>query len=503
MFFIYLKKIFSRNTFYILLLLIQILICLISVIVAVRYFPLTHSVLMVIDIVVVFVIINRRDNPSYKTAWIIFIWIFSLFGGITYLLVRFTSYIQRKIYIRTAHHPLRLHNESDCGLNELFPEYSGLSRYIERCGGFPVYSESSCEYFSSGELQFEAMLKALKAAENFIFMDFYIISKGKMFERISEILVEKASEGVDVSILYDGIGTGFAYSDTIFRSLSSVGIKCRAFNCFTPFLSSSQNNRDHRKIVVIDGKTAFNGGTNIADEYINLTERFGYWKDSAVMIKGKAVKNYTAMFLQLWNTTGGDSAPISENEYDISEKSSGFIQPFSFSPLDREPIGKQVYLELIYSAKRYIHITTPYLLPDDELISALRAAALKNVDVRIITPGKADKKYVQYIARGCYCSLLSAGVRIYEYTPGFIHSKNISVDDKAALVGTINLDYRSMYLQFESAAIMYGCECIKSIEADFAETVSLSKEIDGSCCKERSLREKAAGFILNMFSPLL
>lgn len=498
----HLKKFFSRNAVFLILLIVQIFLSVSLINDADRNFYPFHRLFSILDAALALVIFNSDSYQPYKTAWIVLICVLPIFGSAAYLLTRFTSFIQRKSMSGCTDH-LSEPDDDFSDMHEELPQYAGLAGYIRNCSGSGVFRGTVCEYFPIGELQFEAVLRELRSAEHFIFMEFYIISEGFMLRKILEILSEKARNGVDVRIMYDGIGTGLSGTENIFPSLEKKGIKCRAFNRFTPFLSSAQNNRDHRKIIVIDGKTAFNGGTNIADEYINRTERFGHWKDCAVMLKGRAVRNYTEMFTRLWDTVSKADADNVICQTETSDRNDGFVQPFAFSPLDKEPVGKQVYLEMIYSAKKYVHITTPYLLPDEELVNALRAAALKNIEVIIIAPKTADKKSVQYAARNNYRKLINAGVRIFEYSPGFIHSKLLIADGKTAVVGTINLDCRSMYLQFESAAVMYGCCCIRDMESDFAHTLSLSEAVGEEHLKIRSFSDKAAGYILNLFSPLL
>jgi cardiolipin synthase len=327
-----------------------------------------------------------------------------------------------------------------------------------------------------------------------------------MFDTISNLLIKKAAEGVEIRLMYDGIGTGMLNSVKPFRNLAANGIKCKVFNPFRPMISSVQNNRDHRKIVIIDGITAFNGGTNIGDEYINRMERFGHWKDTAVMIRGNAVWNYTVMFLQLWEKAeNSELLKFSPKlpQYLSMAAGDGFVQPFSDSPLDEEPVGKRVYLELINNAREYVCITTPYLILDEEMTNALGFAAKKGVDVRIITPHIPDKWYVHMIAWNNYAQLTAMGVKIYEYTPGFIHAKTCVADGKTALVGTINFDYRSFYLHFECGSVLYECSVIKEMVKDFDKTAELSQLITMEDCESRSVFKRIAGAFLNMFAPLL
>lgn len=506
-----LGKIFSRNAIFILLLLFQIFFLFFTVYYLREHFYFVYFFLLVLDAVLVIYITNTDDNPAYKLAWIISIAIFPLFGGLAYVYIKRSQHFPKKIsavYEKHARDYLLQNNDTLEELELIEPHNAKLASYLIKYGPYPVYSHTLSEYYPLGELQFEAMLTELNKAKKFIFMEFFIISKGYMFDTISEILIRKAKEGVDVRLMYDGIGTGMlSLPSSAFKFLKKNGVKCKAFNPFTPLLSSVQNNRDHRKTIVIDGNVAFNGGTNLADEYINRKERFGHWKDTAIMIKGEAVWNYTVMFLQLWEfgaKTKSDYEQFIPVESAFLEyPSDGFVQPFSDSPLDNEQVGKMVYMDLINSASEYVYITTPYLIIDNEIFTALKLAAQKGVDVILITPHIPDKWYCSLIAWNTYPDLIKAGVKVYEYTPGFIHAKSCISDGKTAVVGTINLDYRSLYLHFESAAVLYGCSAIKNMKRDFDATLAVSQRITLEDCKKRPLIKKISGAILNMFAPLL
>lgn len=507
----FLGKIFSRSFIFILLILAQIAFLIFAVTSLLEKFSAVYLFLVALDIILVIFIINKDDEPSYQLSWILLISIAPIFGGLAYLFIKHSQKFPKSIS-RVYHKHAKQHLiQDDSVMEELeirSEDSANLARYIKNCGPYPVCNNSEAQYFPLGELQFEAIITELNKAEHFIFMEFFIISAGYMFDTISEILIRKAKEGVEVRLMYDGIGTGMLnLPSSAFDTLRENGVKCKSFNTFTPFLSSVQNNRDHRKTIVIDGHTAFNGGSNLADEYINRIERFGHWKDTAVMIKGDAVWNYTFMFLQLWefnlkNKTNYDIFHPKNYPSDFC-KSDGFIQPFSTSPLDNEQVGKMVYMDLINNAKKYVNITTPYLILDNAVMTALKHASLKGVDVKIITPHIPDKWYVHYIAWNLYPELIKAGVKIYEYTPGFIHAKSCIADGKTAVIGTINLDYRSLYLHFESAAVLYECSVIEDMQRDFNETLALSHRITTDDCKRRPLIKKIAGCLLRMFAPLL
>lgn len=503
------STIFSRKFVFIFLLLFQIFFIAFSVYNLSEKYYIVYAFLVLLDIVLMIWIVNRREPTVYKMAWVILISFLPLFGGLTYVFYKVSQSLPEVIeekYRGQAKDYLSQDKETFNELSEIYPDYSNIAQYIADYGLYPVYRNSYAEYFPLGELQFGALVSELEKAEKFIFLEFFICTKGYMFDTISEILIRKAKQGVDVRFMYDGIGTGVINSSKIFEPLREGGVKCLSFNPFRPFLSSVQNNRDHRKIIVIDGVTAFTGGTNLADEYINRKERFGHWKDTAIMIKGPAVWNFTVMFMQLWDNAG----MLNECEDFIVDNSAfsnffsdGYVQPFSDSPLDNEPVGKTIYLDMIYNARDSVCITTPYLILDQEFIDALGFAAKKGVDVRIITPHIPDKWYTYQVAWNTYPKLIETGVKIYEYTPGFIHAKTCIADNDIAVIGTVNFDFRSFYLHFECAAVLYGCSVIKKMKADFEKTIAASQRITMEDCIKRPLRYKIAGSILNLFAPLL
>lgn len=505
-----LRRVFSRAAVTVFLLLLQVLFLLAAVAAIREKFYSVYFMLIGLDAVLVVYLMNKKEPSSYKLSWIILISLVPLFGGLTYLFFKQTQKLPRKLekrYQQLTREELVQSPEVMEELAEKAPDQLNLARYVAGSGTYPVWRNTHAEYYSLGETQFEAMLRELEKAESYIYMEYFIISEGHMLDTISRILIRKAQEGVDVRLMYDGIGTGMKAGSAQFAELERNGVRCRAFNPFRPLLSSIQNNRDHRKAVIIDGVTAFSGGTNLADEYINRRERFGHWKDTAVMIRGEAVRNYTVMFRQLWDISsavraGADTSLPPVPEYPVGEPD-GFVQPFSDSPLDDEPVGKLVYMELISNARESVCITTPYLILDEEMIDALCFAAKKGVNVEIITPHIPDKWYVYRIAWTLYPQLISAGVKIYEYTPGFIHAKTCIADGSTAVVGTINFDYRSFYLHFESAAILYGCSVIGEIVKDFRETAEVSQRITLEDCRRRSLTSKVSGALLNMFAPML
>ena len=377
-----------------------------------------------------------------------------------------------------------------------------MCRYVNRTGCFPIFTYTETKYFAGGEEKFAAVLDELDKAENFIFMEYFIIDEGYMWGKILEKLKEKAAQGVEVRVMYDGMCEMSTLTHDYPKRMARLGVKCKAFSPITPFLSTYYNYRDHRKILVIDGKIAFTGGINFADEYINRRERFGHWKDSAVMLRGDAVRSFTLMFLQMWN--------ISEKEPEWEKwltpvntcKCDGFVMPYADCPLDDDKVGENVYIDILNRATSYVHIMTPYLILDGELNNAIKYAAQRGVDVKIILPGIPDKKLAFALAKTHYKELISAGVGIYEYTRGFIHSKSFVSDDEKAVVGTINLDYRSLYHHFECAAYLYRTSSIPDIEADFADTLRECTSVTLETIKKEKLFYKLTGQILKFIAPL-
>jgi cardiolipin synthase len=369
-----------------------------------------------------------------------------------------------------------------------------------------VYVHTQTDYFPSGEAFFERALRELEKAEHYVFLEFFILRQGVMFDPIIEILERKARQGVDVRLIYDDLGCFMSLPPDYRRQLQRRGIKCIVFNPFTPLLSSLQNNRDHRKILSIDGKVAFTGGINLADEYINAYERFGHWKDAAIMLEGEAAWSLTLIFLQMWNLEQKQKDdyrafyPWKDKPCEIS--SDGYVQPYADSPIDEENVGENVYIQIINNAKNYVYINTPYLVVDENLTSALTLAAKSGVDVRIITPYRWDKKLVHMTTRSYYHQLVSAGVKVYEYSSGFNHSKTFVSDDKVATVGTTNLDFRSLYLHFECGVWLYKNQAVQKIKEDFLKTIPISHQITRENCAGNAFL-RVVQDILRLFAPLM
>ena len=378
-----------------------------------------------------------------------------------------------------------------------------LYTYLNRTGCFPIYQNTNVTYFKSGEEKFQSLLEELKKAKQFIFLEYFIIDEGYMWGSVLKILAEKAAQGVDVRVMYDGMCEVSLLTHDYPKRMAGLGIKCKPFTPITPFFSTQYNYRDHRKVLVIDGKVAFNGGINLADYYINRVQKYGHWKDTAVMLKGEAVQSFTLMFLQMWNLNERNYGWDQVNVVTKCEGEKGFVLPYSDCPLDDYKVGKSVYVDILYKARDYVHIMTPYLILDNELETALKFAAQRGVDVTIILPGIPDKKAANALAKTHYKVLLQAGVKIYEYTPGFVHAKVFISDDEKAVVGTINLDYRSLYHHFECGTYLYQTDCIKDIAADFHDTVTKCKEVTFTTIKEEKISVKLLGTFMKLLAPLM
>ena len=460
--------------------------------------------------VVVIYIISCRVNPSYKIAWIVLILAFPVAGLTIYLLFggnKISSYEHRKMQSIEAVTMQQLHQDEG-PLWELAaagtPAFN-QARYLLSASGYPIYDDADADYFSSGEACFAAMLEELRKAEHYIFIEFFIIAQGKMWDAILEILREKAAAGVDVRVVYDDFGCITRLPMGYAKKLREMGIRAHAFNPYIPILSARLNNRDHRKLMIIDGKAAFTGGVNLADEYINEYERFGHWKDCGILVRGKAVWSMTVMFLSLWGYVDRSQEDAAQFRVDHPDKhgATGFLQPFADSPLDNEDVGATILQSVISSAQERVWIMTPYLILDDKMTAALCVAAKTGVDVRIITPGTPDKWYVHAVTCANYEELTGAGVRIFECTPGFIHSKVYLVDTKQAVVGTVNLDFRSLYLHFEDAVYLYDTAANVQVQQDFEGTFPQCREITNDQCRHIYLHQRIIRARLRMFAPLM
>ena len=386
------------------------------------------------------------------------------------------------------------------------PGAASLTRYLRgRGGGFPVYQNTAVTYFPGGEAKFEELLRQLETAKKYIFLEYFIIEEGLMWGRVLEVLARKAAQGVDVRVMYDGTCEFSTLPRDYPKRLEALGIRCKVFSPVTPFVSTHYNYRDHRKILVIDGRVGFTGGVNLADEYINHVKKYGRWKDAAVMLEGEGVRSMTALFLQMWGILQQPEFEQFLADPIPAERAAGFVVPYGDCPLDGERVGEMVYIDMINRARKYVHIITPYLILDGELETALRFAAERGVDVHLILPGVPDKRFAYSLAKTHYKALLSSGVKISEWTPGFTHAKVVVADGREAVVGTINLDYRSLYHHFENAVWMYGTDCIRSTESDFQSTLAQCRTVEPtahSIWQGKTLLH-LTGVLLKFIAPLI
>ncbi len=478
--------------------------------------------LTVISLLIVLCIIAKNEKGAYKFTWAIFILVFPVFGGLFYLFFHIESGTKKfKNRLKDADEAYKRYFLS-CG--NFLPEIQQskcndsnvkLMKYLHNFAGYPIFPHSNCKYLRIGEEYFEEMLTELKNAEKYIFLEYFILSEGGMWDAIFEVLREKAAAGVDVRLIYDDVGCFLRLPKNFTKELAKHKIKAVVFNAIHPMLTTKQNNRDHRKITVIDGKVAFTGGINIADEYINQIERFGHWKDAGIKIEGAAVWSFVLFFLQMWFYCTKEKIEDPSHFYPVRflqeaadadnsscSDTSGLVQPYADSPADKENVGEHVYLEIIGNAKEYLYITTPYLIIDDTMLSALKLSAKSGVDVVIITPHKWDKRFVHFTTQSYYRELIEAGVKIFEYTPGFIHSKIFISDDSVATVGTTNMDFRSLYLHFECGAVIYDKRTISEIKTDFTETLMECKQITVEQCK-KSFPVWLLQNLARLFAPLM
>jgi len=465
-------------------------------------------VINALGLIMMLVVINSKMIVEGKLIWVILFLMFPLFGLVIYNMFVWNKAPKRhrKYYDQVKEQVSNI-NKKDAvenfELKEKLGKYYGQFEYIYKTSNLKTYDNSQVKYLNTGELFFKELLQELEQAKSYIFMEYFIIERGQMWNQILDVLKRKANEGVDVRVMYDDFGTIHKLPNNFPKRLKKLGIKCVKFNSFLPIMSAMHNNRDHRKITIVDGKVGFVSGLNIADEYINVQQRFGYWKDSGIKVNGEAVKSLVMMFLQLYNVQTQKVEDYKEYLKDIKPvKSEGFVCPYGDGPryFDNENIAENVYLNMINQAEKYIWITTPYLIVDSKLTNALRAAAQRGVDVRIVTPHIPDKKIIFAITRSSYKQLQEAGVKIFEYQSGFIHSKQFLCDDEIAIVGTINLDYRSLLHHYECGVMMYKVDCLSDIKRDFNQIFAISKNM-----KDYKLNAfmRLCCAVLKAFTPML
>lgn len=508
------KRLFNmvtkKSTTALILFFFEIITSALVVLILDRSFLIFGVVAYFFNIIIIFFIANSKANPAYKISWIFAVILLPLVGGLLYLTFGKRRTVKKfKKNVVTAKYAN--FNFSEYKINKKFIESLNINKnclqminWVYNVSRQPVYSKTKTEFLPSGDSYFKNLIEDLKKAKKTIFIEFFIISPGKMWGDILNILIKKVKNNVDVRIIYDDFGAIVSLPKHYEKYLNKIGIKCKVFNPIKPRFQAFMNNRDHRKMVVIDGKIAYTGGVNFADEYINHKKRFGFWQDCGVKLEGLAVKSFVILFLDMWNYV------TSKFEYyekfipkDAAVKDDGLIMPFGDNPVNSYYLNDAIYLKIVTTAKKYVYIQTPYLIIDDKLTNSLLFSAQSGVEVIIVTPNVYDKFYVHALTRSFYERLIKAGVKIYEFTPGFIHSKVIISDGIVGVLGTANFDFRSLYLHFECSVWMYKTKALKQIYEDFKIIISKSKRVNLKECKQRNVFEKLLGFLLKPFSSFL
>ena len=466
-------------------------------------------VLIFMSMATIVAIVNRSMTPDSKVMWLVVTFV-PVIGPLLYLMFGERRLSKKEIKQLDKLGSMHFREDNSKALRQKLKEddkaaYGVIKSLLSMDSNADVYDRTDSQFFSSGESMWQYMLEDLKKAEKFIFLEYYIVEEGLMWNSILEILEEKVAQGVEVKMLYDDIGCMATLPGDYTIQLRGRGIEAHKFNKVIPRLTVAYNNRDHRKILIIDGQIAYTGGINLADEYINHVERFGYWKDSGIRLDGLAVKALTRLFLATWYINRGEISDFDQYHLENQPRDGqGFCIPYSSGPkpIYRAQVGKTVYQNLINQATDYIYITTPYLIIDYDLTESIKNASLRGVDVRIVTPYIPDKKVIQLVTRGAYLDLLSAGVRIYEYSPGFLHSKQMIVDGEVATVGTINFDYRSLVHHYENAVLLYRTQSILDIAEDFRGILQVSREINSYTIKPKWYQTLIKE-IVQLFAPML
>lgn len=509
-----LNKLFSRLLLTVIIIVLQMAWIVYTLYEASEINPAFNVCLRVISVVFALYVVYKHNKSYNKLSWVFLILFLPIIGVPCYFLFGRSKMTKRArglvLGVNEMMAPLRTScEEVEQHLEEMDSVAARQSAYIRNSGKYPVYMEETSKYYKSGEAAFPDILEDIKSAKEFVFVEFFIMEPGIMLDSIVDILEQKVKEGVQVRLIYDDVGCVDKLPPKYYKVLQEKGIHCACFNPFRPILSIVMNNRDHRKILVIDGRVAYTGGINLADEYINEVERFGYWKDAAIRLTGECVWSFSTMFLETWSciTKGTEDYTrfrVANNDNQaLIQANKGFVQPYGDCPLDKQCIGEGVYLNLINNARKYVYIFTPYLIIGEELTTALVNAAQSGVDVRIVTPAIPDKKIVFLLTQANYEELIRGGVKIYQYTPGFIHSKCFVVDDEYAAVGTINMDFRSLYLHFECGTFLYKTDCIMQVKEDALETFEVSRQILLEECENKNFFLQLFLSVLRLFSPLL
>lgn len=510
---------YHRRASILLLLFLQLCILLLGIIVLTQYMPYLYLINLVLAFGLTIYTINRDNiNPSFRIGWLVLMCLFPILGGALYLFIHLNPRPKAiASRMREAIRDTRPWMQQDpavlAELEKENPIDYGMAYYLSTQGPFPIYRNNNVTYYDDGGDGFEALLANLQKAETYILMEYFIVSPGGLLDRLVAVLAERAAAGVEVRFLYDGYNHITKLDFGFPEEMEKLGIDARPFAPIHPFLSTEQNYRDHRKITVIDGRYAFTGGINLADEYINLVQPYGHWKDVVIRLEGDAVQSFISLFLQMWNTSSYDAPlPTPEHYYKgvtpvaadtDSELRCRFVAPYADTPNTGLNFGKAVYTDIINSARHYVYITSPYLILDDHMRDILAYAARRGVDVQLILPHIPDKRIPFMVARTYYDTLLKSGIRVYEYEPGFIHAKIFVSDDRVATIGTFNMDYRSFYLHYEVGTWLSDCSCVEEIKDDFADLCTQSFEITPTFWQNLPLRERMAGRFFRLFSPLM
>lgn len=506
------KALFSRTLFFLVFLAIQIIALIMGVLYIADEFPVFLYGMNIIAAVVLVFIINEDVPTEFKLTWSFIVLIMPIVGVLIYIFNKSNwgmFNLKRKVKEESlcSKGLIKISQGTKDALSTQDMSFRRFSDYLFKYCDFPTYHNTKITYYDIGENALEALLDELKKAEKFILIEYFIISKGKVWDEILEVLKDKVKEGVEVKIMYDGLCSLSSLPYRYPRELKEFGIEAKMFAPIIPFLSTTQNNRDHRKVVVIDGRCAFTGGVNIADEYANILNRFGHWKDVGIKLEGRAVMSMTRMFIQNWNLYGNievDYEKYLDESYHLEHfNHNGFVIPYCDEPTDRKYVGKTVYEDIINNAVDYLYIMTPYFIVDGEFLNSIRYAARRGVDVRIILPHIPDKKAAFAIARSFYPVLIEAGVKVYEYKPGFVHAKVVVADDREATVGTVNMDYRSFYHHFENGVYMYETSVTSDIKADFMNTFDKCIKVDINYYNGLNVISRTVGRCLRLFAPLM
>jgi cardiolipin synthase len=485
----------------------QLVLLAVLVIILRQNYIYVYVALEIMGLIEVLLLADKNQSSAYTIAWIIVILILPVFGIILYLLWGRTTYSRknkrtREIILQSIKYIIK-NAEVRERIEQEYPDRIRIVRYLEE-EDFPVYGNTVSKYYSLGEFQFKEMIFDMKQAKRFIFLEYFIIDDGILWVAIYNVLKEKVKEGVEVRILYDDLGSIITVPNNFVRQLESDGIKVTAFNPVHKYVSRfNLNYRNHQKIVVIDGNIGYTGGTNLADEYVNIYEKHGHWKDNAIRLEGQAVWSLTLTFIQMWQSERLIEEDYSKYKPTVKINGDGFYQPFNCSPITFKNTAEIMYRQMISSAKKYVYITTPYLVIDDSMANELCLAALTGIDVRIITPKVWDKWYVYMVTCSNYKRLLESGVRIFEYAPGYMHAKTIISDDDNAIIGSINMDYRSFYLHFENGVWICGAPVIKDIKEDIMKTMDECEEIVLEKWNKRPWYKKVSETFLRIFAPLM